>query len=82
VCSNGKQIHYPANLVQFNEGSSIVLLVDSAKNAPPYATNIFKAFNLAGLNPTWATNDIYKVYSPTEGHPSAGQLLILIGEKP
>jgi hypothetical protein len=75
-------INYPDNIVQLNENSSIGILIDSLNDAPPYATNLFNAFNLAGINATLRTNETFRTYSPTEGHPGSNEVLILVGEKP
>jgi len=76
------QLNYPDNLVVFNENSCIALLVDNSDDAPPYATNLYNAFNAADMNPTWVTNNPNRLYSQTEGHPSAKQVIVLVGEKP
>ena len=75
-------MNYPDNLIVFNQNSSIALLVDKSSDAPSYATNLFNAFSAANMFPTWVTNDTSRTYSPTEGHPNAGDILILVGEKP
>jgi hypothetical protein len=75
-------LNLPDNLVIFNNNSSIAVLVDSLSDAPPYATNLFNALNFSGLNPTFVTNSPTRYYSPSEGHPDANQVFVLVGEKP
>jgi hypothetical protein len=76
------RINYNDDLTEFDSGSSIAILIDTASNAPPYATSLYNAFNIAGMNPTLVTNQPNRFYLPTEAHPGSNQVVVLIGERP
>jgi len=74
-------VNYRENILWFNEGTSIGIVVDNLDNAPKYAFWLNQAFSESEMPVTFFTNAPAGKFGP-EPTPGSNEVLILVVEKP